>query len=178
MITNGKVVNLSYSLTNSKGQVLDRADTQEPFTYLHGGGQIVPGLESALEGCKVGDRKNVTVAPADGYGELNPELKLQVKKTQFPGGVEIEPGMQFETRAADGNGIVFTVESILGDDVTIDGNHPLAGQTLNFDVEVLAVRDATAEELDHGHAHGADGHGHDEHDHHHDHGGEGEPQGE
>lgn len=159
-IANGKVVNLIYSLKNDQGEVLDRADGDAPFTYLHGGQQIVPGLENALEGLKVGDKKKVKVAPAEGYGELNPELKLTVNKSQFPSKVDLEPGMQFEAHTPDGHGVVFTVEAIEGDQVKIDGNHPLAGQTLHFDVEVLSMRDATAEEQEHGHAHGEDGHHH------------------
>ena len=163
MIKNGKVVNLAYTLKNDGGEVLDQADSKDPFTYLHGGSQIVPGLESALEGLNVGDKKKVTVKPEDGYGEINEELKLSVARSQFPKEMEVEEGMQFETSSPDGAGMVFTVEEIQGDKVMIDGNHPLAGETLHFDVEVLEVRDATAEEVEHGHAHGEDddhGHGH------------------
>lgn len=159
-ISDGKVVDLLYALKNDSGEVLDRADSEAPFTYLHGGQQIVPGLESALTGLKVGDKKNVTVEPADGYGELNPELRLTVGRSQFPGKMEVEPGMQFEAQTPDGHGVVFTVESIEGDKIKIDGNHPLAGQRLHFDVEVLSMRDATDEEKEHGHAHGPDGHHH------------------
>ena len=159
-IANGKVVNLLYSLKNSEGEVLDRADQEAPFTYLHGAQQIVPGLETALEGLKVGDKKQVTVAPEDGYGELNEELKLTVSRTQFPADANLEPGMQFEAHTPDGQGVVFTVEALEGDKIKIDGNHPLAGQVLHFDVEVLSMRDATAEEMEHGHAHGEDGHHH------------------
>jgi FKBP-type peptidyl-prolyl cis-trans isomerase SlyD len=160
MIKNGTVVNLAYSLTNDAGEVLDRADAKDPFTYLHGVGQIVPGLETALEGAKVGDKKKVSVEPAEGYGEVNPELKLVVNRAQFPKGVELETGMQFETSSPDGHGMAFTVEKIEDDKVHIDGNHPLAGQTLHFDVEVLSMRAATEEEMEHGHAHGGDGHHH------------------
>lgn len=160
MIQTGKVVELAYSLKNSEGEVLDQADARDPFLYLHGASQIVTGLETALEGCDVGDKRSVTVQPADGYGEINPELKLVVNRTQFPQDVQIQEGMQFEAHSPDGQGIVFTVEAIEGEKVHIDGNHPLAGQTLHFDVEVLKVRDATEEERSHGHAHGGDGHHH------------------
>jgi FKBP-type peptidyl-prolyl cis-trans isomerase SlyD len=160
MIKNGKVVNLAYSLKNSDGDLLDRADSKEPFTYLHGASQIVPGLETALEGLKTGDKKQVTVQPEQGYGEVNQDLKLTVNRSQFPAGAEIQEGMQFETQTPDGHGLIFTVETIEGDKVTIDGNHPLAGETLHFDVEVLNVRDATEEEKQHGHAHGEHGHDH------------------
>jgi len=160
VISDGKVVNLIYALANAQGEVLDQSDREAPFTYLHGGEQIVPGLEEALNGLKVGDKKKVVVEPADGYGELNPDLKLSVSRAQFPGKVDIEVGMQFETQTPEGHDVVFTIEAIEGDKVKIDGNHPLAGQTLHFDVEVLSMRDATDEEKEHGHAHGEDGHHH------------------
>lgn len=173
-IQNGKIVQLAYSLTSTEGDVLDRADQKEPFVYLHGASQIVPGLESGLEGLKIGEKKKVTVAPEAGYGEVDPELKMAVKRTQFPENVQLEEGMQFESRTPDGHGMIFTVDSIEEDTVHIDGNHPLAGETLHFDVEVLGIRDATDEEKEHGHAHGPggahdhEGHGHEGHDHDHD----------
>lgn len=160
MIKNGKVVDLIYTLKSTEGEVLDEASKEEPFSYLHGAQQIVPGLESALEGLKVGDKKDVTVSPSEGYGEHNPSLKLTVNRSQFPEGMEIEEGMSFEASGADGQGMMFTIESIRGDQVDLDGNHPLAGETLHFSVEVLTVREATDEEMEHGHAHGPEGHGH------------------
>ncbi|HTL11694.1 MAG TPA: peptidylprolyl isomerase [Bdellovibrionota bacterium] len=160
MIASGKVASLVYTLKNSSGEVLDQADRTEPFVYLHGSHQIVPGLESALQGLKPGDKKKVTVPPSEGYGEVNPDLKLEVSRTKFPADAQIEPGMLFQTDTADGE-MIFLVDSIKGDVVVIDGNHPLAGQTLHFDVEVIEVRDATADEKAHGHAHGAHGHDHD-----------------
>ncbi|HLD99705.1 MAG TPA: peptidylprolyl isomerase [Bdellovibrionota bacterium] len=159
-IENGKVVSLAYSLKDSDGKLMDRADSKDPFMYMHGAHQIVPGLEGALEGLNVGDKKSVEVSPRDGYGEKNPALKLTVNKSQFPDTVELESGMQFEAHSADGQSVIFTVESIEGDKVHIDGNHPLAGQTLHFDVEVLGIRQATEEETAHGHAHSGDGHEH------------------
>ncbi len=160
MISKGKVVSLAYTLKDDGGQVLDRAETTEPFSYLHGVGQIVNGLESALEGLKVGDKKVVTVEPKDGYGELNPNLKVSVPKTEFPADAKIQKGMQFVGRSEDGHEVVYTVENVQTDTIQLNGNHPLAGQTLNFDVEVIAVRDATEEEQSHGHAHGPEGHSH------------------
>lgn len=156
MITNGKVVDLSYSLKSSEGRLLDYADSRAPFTYLHGAHQIVPGLENALEGLKIGDKKQVVVAPEEGYGDYNSKLKLEVNRSQFPVDMEIEAGMQFEVETDEGESLLFTVESIEGEKIRVDGNHPLAGQTLHFDVEVLQIRDATAQELEHGHAHGPD----------------------
>jgi FKBP-type peptidyl-prolyl cis-trans isomerase SlyD len=160
VISEGKVVQLAYILKSDEGEVLDEADAQDPFVYLHGADQIVPGLESALEGCKVGDKKTVKVEAADGYGEEDPALVLTVKRTQFPKDVELEEGMQFESELADGSEVVFTVEAIEGDSVSVNGNHPLAGVNLNFDVEVLAIREATSDEIEHGHAHGEHGHHH------------------
>ena len=157
-IQDGKVVGLAYLLKDSKGRVLDRSDSKDPFTYLHGAGQIVPGLESALGGLEIGDKKSVVVAPAEGYGELDPNLKVTVSRSRFPHEAELEAGMQFESTLADGQEVVFTVEGIQGDQVQLDGNHPLAGHTLHFEVEVLAIRDATPEEVSHGHAHDPDGH--------------------
>lgn len=159
-IANKKVVDLAYTLKNSQGEVLDQADKNDPFTYLHGAQQIVPGLENALEGLTTGAKKEVTVQPAEGYGVTNPELKLVVNRSQFPQDAELDAGMQFQAHLPDGEAAIFTVEKVAGDKVHIDGNHPLAGETLHFSVEVLGVRDATQEELEHGHAHGPDGHHH------------------
>ncbi|MCM2279321.1 MAG: peptidylprolyl isomerase [Oligoflexia bacterium] len=159
-VSNGKVIEMSYRLMNAKGEVLDQADSGSPFAYLHGAQQIVPGLESAIEGLSVGDKKNVVVQPEEGYGEVNPALKLVVTRAQFPTGVELKTGMQFEAQGGDGEGLVFMVENIEGDSIHINGNHPLAGETLHFAIEILKVRDATEEEKEHGHAHGGDGHQH------------------
>ncbi len=159
-IRDGSVVNLAYTLKNTGGEVLDRATNEEPFTYMHGGQQIVLGLENALIGLQAGEKKMVKVEPTEGYGEIDLSLKLVVTRAQFPAGLDIKAGMQFETRTPDGHNILFTVEGAEEDKISIDGNHPLAGQTLLFDVEVLSVRDATAEEKAHGHAHGPDGHHH------------------
>ncbi|MDR3606953.1 MAG: peptidylprolyl isomerase [Oligoflexia bacterium] len=160
MIKAGKVVELKYSLKNTKGEILDQADANDPFSYLHGAEQIVPGLESALEGLKVGDKKDVVVSPEEGYGPKSEELRLLVNRSQFPKDMDLKPGMSFEADTGGGHGMAFTVESVSGDKVQLDGNHPLAGETLHFAVEVLKVRDATDEEKDHGHSHSGDGHHH------------------
>jgi len=157
MIEKDTVVGLHYVLTSSKGEQLDKADKADPFYYLHGADNIVPGLETELVGLKVGDSKKVTVSPELGYGELNPALKIQVARNAFPDGAEIAEGMQFAADVGQGQPMPFVVEKVAGDEVFLDGNHPLAGQTLHFDVEVLSVRKATSEELEHGHAHGPDG---------------------
>jgi FKBP-type peptidyl-prolyl cis-trans isomerase SlyD len=159
-ISNKKVVDLVFTLKSAEGEILDQADSNDPFTYLHGADQVVPGLEAGLEGLKVGDKKAVTVSAAEGYGEVDPSLKIAVSRSQFPKGIEIEVGVQFETETPQGEALVFTVNAIEGDKVFVDGNHPLAGQSLYFDVEVLGIREATLDELEHGHAHGPDGHHH------------------
>jgi FKBP-type peptidyl-prolyl cis-trans isomerase SlyD len=159
MIKEGQVVELSYVLKNDKGEELDRADSKQPLAYLHGYGQIVPGLEEALEGLKVGEKKSVTVEPKEAYGEINPDLRMKIEKSHFPAGANIEPGMQFVAEVGEGH-IPFTVHKVEHEHVLVDGNHPLAGETLHFEVEVISTRQATKEELEHGHAHGPDGHHH------------------
>ncbi|MBI4177948.1 peptidylprolyl isomerase [bacterium] len=160
MIRKNSVVGLTYCLTNSEGQELDRAGADEPLSYLHGNGQIVPGLEKELEGLGIGDKRKVTVSPEEGYGEVVPELKVKAKRSNFPADLKIFPGQQFSAEAGAGHTQFFVVQEVEGDDVFLDGNHPLAGQTLHFDVEVVSVRDATKEELAHGHVHGEGGHHH------------------
>lgn len=126
----------------------------EALVYLHGKGNIIAGLEEALVGKAAGDKFNVTIAPQDAYGEFMDNMTQTVDKSMFAGIDELEVGMQFHADVNHGSGIV-TIVAIEDDQVTLDGNHPLAGETLIFDVEVLDVRDATADELAHGHVHGA-----------------------
>ena len=159
MVKKDAVVSLSYTLTNADGEELDKSTSDKPFAYLHGNKQIVPGLENALNGLAVGDKKEVTVPPAEGYGEFVAGLKMDIERTNFPKDIEIQPGMQFSADV-NGNDQVFTVTSLEGGKVQVDGNHPLAGQTLHFDVEVVEIREATAEEMQHGHVHGPGGHQH------------------
>jgi FKBP-type peptidyl-prolyl cis-trans isomerase SlyD len=161
MIKEGSVVTMTYVLTSDEGETLDQADKAEPFTYLHGYGQIVAGLEDAVTGLKAGAKKKVTVSPDEGYGIHDPELKKVVTKNMFPEDAKLAVGMQFVVNMGEDQDIVFTVMDIDGDNVSIDGNHPLAGETLHFDIEVVSVRDATKDEIAHGHAHGAHGHSHD-----------------
>lgn len=158
-IANNSVVSIHYTLTNAQGEQLDSSNGQEPLAYLHGASNIIPGLENALTGKSVGDTLQVTVAPEEGYGPVREELVQEVDRSAFAGIDDIQPGMQFIAKAPWGDQPV-TVIKVEGDSITLDGNHPLAGQTLNFDVEVVEVRAATEEELAHGHAHGAGGHEH------------------
>lgn len=149
-----KVVTIHYTLTDEQGATLDSSSGGEPLSYLHGAGNIIPGLEKALEGKSAGEQVNVTVSAEEGYGERNEELVQQVPMEAFQGVDKVEPGMQFEAQSPDGNVVRVTVTEMAEDQVTVDANHPLAGHALNFDVEVAEVRDATEEELQHGHVHG------------------------
>ena len=154
MIIKNKVVSLSYCLKDAQGKELDRTDTDKPMTYLHGGGAIVPGLENALSGLQIGEKKEVTVKPEEGYGEILDDLKMNVERKMFPAAQKIALGMQFMAELGDGRKHPFTVVEMRDNEIHIDGNHPLAGQTLYFSLEVMEIRDATSEELEHGHSHG------------------------
>lgn len=158
-ISANKVVSIDYTLTNNEGAVIDSSEGRGPLAYLQGHSNIIPGLESALEGKSVGDSLNVTVEPKDGYGERDDNLTQAVPRQMFENADEIQVGMQFQTSTEQGPHIV-TVIGIDDENVTVDANHPLAGETLNFDVSVVEVRDATEEEMAHGHVHGPEGHDH------------------
>jgi FKBP-type peptidyl-prolyl cis-trans isomerase SlyD len=158
-ISANKVVSIDYTLTNNQGEVIDTSSGREPLAYLQGQGNIIPGLESALEGKTAGENIKVTIAPADGYGERDDALTQAVPRQMFENTDEIQIGMQFQTMSEHGPHVV-TVISIDADNVTVDANHPLAGETLNFDVTIVEVREASPEELDHGHVHGPGGHQH------------------
>lgn len=147
MIKKNSVVSMSYCLKNEKGIELDRADKSSPFSFLYGSGQMIPGLEKELEGLGIGDKKDVTVSPSEGYGEFNPQLKMQVPRANFPKDADIQPGMQFEGQGDGGTKTVFTVKAVVGDKIEVDGNHPLAGETLHFSVEITGVREAAQDEL-------------------------------
>jgi len=169
-IAKHSVVSMNYTLKNDQGQVMDTSVGREPLVYLHGAGNIIPGLEAALDGKVQGDNVAVRIAPENAYGVRNPALMQRVPKASFQGVPEIKPGMQFRAQGPQGQVQVVTVTAIEGDTVTVDANHPLAGIPLNFEVSIVEVRTATAEEISHGHVHGAGGqdHGH-EHGHDHDH---------
>lgn len=158
-IADKSIVSIHYTLTNAEGETLDSSVGQEPLIYLQGANNIVQGLENALLGKAVGDSLQVSVAPSEGYGELREDLVQEVDRSAFVGVDDIQVGMQFMAQTPWGEQPV-TVVKFEGESITLDGNHPLAGQTLNFDVEVLEVRAASAEELDHGHVHGPGGHQH------------------
>jgi len=158
-IAQNSVVAFHYTLTNNAGEVLDSSEGREPLTYLHGAGNIIPGLEKELEGRAAGDKLTATIEPSEGYGEKQDQLVQEVPRDAFQGVESVEPGMQFQAQT-QGGPLMVTVTSVEGDTVTVDGNHPLAGQTLNFDVEIASVREASQEEIEHGHVHGEGGHQH------------------
>ena len=152
VIEKDKVVIIDYKLKDSEGELIDSSEGSEPLTYLHGNGNIIPGLEKQLEGKKVGDKLSCMVPPAEAYGDYDKNLIFKVKKSNFAEPDKIEEGMQFEAQGEDGDRVV-TVVAVDGDDVTVDANHPLAGEDLHFDISVVEIRDATEEELRHGHVH-------------------------
>lgn len=159
-ITSDKVITINYILKDDKGVVIDQS-SDASFAYLHGHQNIIPGLESALEDKEKGDSFSLVIEPKDAYGEYNPEITQVIPRSAF-GDVELEVGMQFHAESDVGQPVLITISEINGDDITIDGNPPLAGVTLHYDVDVMDVRDATAEELSHGHVHAhGEGCGHD-----------------
>jgi FKBP-type peptidyl-prolyl cis-trans isomerase SlyD len=158
-IAQDSVVSIHYTLTNDSGETLDSSSGGDPLAYLQGHGNLIPGLERELQGKKVGDKLNVRIAPADAYGEADDSLIQAVPRSAFQGVSDLQVGMQFQAQSNHGPRTV-TVTKVDGDAVTVDGNHPLAGQHLNFAVEVTEVRAATSEELAHGHVHGPHGHHH------------------
>ncbi len=158
-VAKNKVVGIDYKLTDKDGKMIDSSANHGPLYYIQGIGNLIPGLENALEGKKSGDNLKVTIAPKDAYGERNDALCQSVPRAQFESNEGLEVGMQFEVDTEQGE-LVVSVTKIEGDTVTVDGNHPLAGVELHFDVTVKEVRDASAEELAHGHVHGEHGHHH------------------
>ena len=171
-IAEHKVVSIHYTLRDPSGNVIDSSEGSQPLQYIHGMGNIIPGLESALLGKAVGEKLDVVVDPKEGYGERSEDLIQVLPRSMFAGVDTIEIGQQFQ--ATGGNGpVVITVTELSDDTVTVDGNHELAGVALHFAVEIADIRDATAEEILHGHTHGGGGccggghhdHGDDDHDH-------------
>ena len=156
-IQNNSAVSFHYTLTDDDGIRIDSSEGQEPLGYLHGAGNIIPGLEKALEGKTIGDSLTVAVTAAEGYGEVQKELIQEVPKEAFQGIDTIEVGMQFEAQTGQGGTVPVTVIDVTDDLVTVDGNHPLAGKNLNFEVSIEDVREATEEELANGHVNGLAG---------------------
>ena len=155
-VADQKAVTINYTLKDETGQVIDSSEGRTPLTYLHGAGNIVPGLEKALAGKQEGDALAVTLSPDEGYGQRDESQIRNIPRRKLPEG-KIEVGTRLQIKT-DGGYLVATVIGVRGDYATVDANHPLAGKTLHFDVTVVGVRDATAEELTHGHIHGPGGH--------------------
>lgn len=153
------VVKIDYTLTHDDGTVIDSSEGNGPLTYLQGADNIIPGLEEALTGKSAGDELKVSVTPEKGYGERSDEMQQEVPRNLFEGIDKIEAGMQFQSDTEQGP-VMVTVVAVTDETVTVDGNHPLAGVNLNFEVSVLEVREATDEEMEHGHVHGEGGHQH------------------
>lgn len=158
-ISKNKVVQIHYTLKNKEGQVLDSSANAEPLAYIHGIGALIPGLEKELDGKTQGDKLLAVIAPEDAYGQWDSNKEHVVSKQGFKGDEELRSGMRVQVDTGQGHAVAM-VTKIEGDAVTLDLNHPLAGMTLHFDVEIMGVRDATSDELDHGHVHGPGGHQH------------------
>ena len=155
-----QVVTINYTLKDSEGEIIDSTSEGKSFSFLSGSEQILPKLEEAIGGMLIGSKKIVALAAADAYGEYFDDAVQVLQSSEFPKEMEIKEGMEFVTNDADGNQMPFVISKITDEQITVDFNHPLAGEDLTFDVELLDLRDATAEELSHGHAHGAHGHHH------------------
>lgn len=158
-VADGKIVSIHYVLTSDEGEVLDKSGAT-PLPYLHGAGNIVPGLERGLSGHGIGDQVKVDVPPQEAYGHHDPEGIQQVPRAAFPEDIELQAGMQFEAHNEAGEAMPIWISEVAGETIMVDFNHPLAGETLHFDVTIADIRDATAEEREHGHPHGPGCHHH------------------
>jgi len=158
-IEDDKVVAIHYTLKDNSGNTLDSSKGKEPLYYLHGYGQLVPGLEDELEGKALNENFSVRVLAEDGYGKYNDELVYNLDRSKFPDPSNVDVGMTFVSKTKEGNFNLNVVE-VDGDKITLDANHPLAGKELNFDVEVVEIRNATKQEIEHEHVHGPQGHQH------------------
>ena len=159
-ISTNSVVTINYTLKNDQGETLDESQDNS-FLYLHGAGGIIPGLEGQLEGKSAGDEFSAHIEPEDGYGVRDDSMVQVVQREMFEADHPIEEGIQFHAESPEGDMLTVTVTKIEGDEITVDGNHPLAGIALNFDIKIAEIREASAEEIEHGHVHGPEGH----HDH-------------
>lgn len=155
-----KVVTMNYILKDSDGNVIQSTHNSRPFSYLSGNGQIIPKLEEAVDGLLIGGKKNVKVDATDAYGEYDQNATQTIDRKEFPPDLNLEVGMDLMMNSPDGRKIPFSIKELTDENVTVDFNHPLAGKALEFDVELLDIRDATPEEIGHGHAHGDGGHHH------------------
>jgi len=159
-ISNNSVVSINYTLKNDKGEILDSCEGQGPMPYIHGTGNIIPGLEKELSDKEVGAKIVAVIPPEEAYGQLEEGLVQVVPLADFDNKDEVKVGIQFHAQTSEDSASIATIVKVEGEEVTIDLNHPLAGETLHFDVEVVDIRAATEEELAHGHVHGPGGHEH------------------
>jgi FKBP-type peptidyl-prolyl cis-trans isomerase SlyD len=155
-----KVITFNFTVKDKEGLVLDSSENKEPLSYLSGTNSILPKLEETLSGMIIGSKKNVKIAANDAYGEYKEEAVQTVKKEQFPQEAQLVVGARYVANSPDGAQMPFVITDVKEDDITVDFNHPLAGKDLEFDVELVDVRDATPEEMQHGHVHGPGGHNH------------------
>jgi FKBP-type peptidyl-prolyl cis-trans isomerase SlyD len=159
-LTSNKVVTISYIVSDSGGKVVDQAPATHPYSFLSGQNQILPKLEDKIGEMVIGSKKKVSLIPEEGYGEFKEEGIQQVKRSDFPADMDLTVGKRYMADAGDGRHLPFFITAVTDDEITIDFNHPFAGKTLHFEVELLNIREATDEELQHGHVHGAGGHHH------------------
>lgn len=159
-IGQNKVVTMNYTLKDMQGNVIQSTDQKEPFQFLSGNQQILPKLENEIDNMIIGSKKNVKIPAPEAYGEYNEQAIQQVNKNNFPKEVDLQVGMEFVANSPEGQQMPFVVKEIKKEEVVVDFNHPLAGKDLEFDVELVDVRDATLEEMQHGHAHSPNGHHH------------------
>jgi FKBP-type peptidyl-prolyl cis-trans isomerase SlyD len=157
LVQDGQIVAMDYTL-HVDGEVLDSSEGHDPLEFLQGAGNIIPGLESKLYGMTIGESKKVTVAPAEGYGELDPNALVNVPRSQIPTGIPLEIGTEIQVTDQDGHVMVARIDRVEDESVRLDFNHPLAGKELHFDVKIVGLREPTDEELEHGHVHGAHDH--------------------
>lgn len=158
-LTKDKVAIINYTLKDKDSNIMDESNDSS-FSYLHGSKNLIPALEQALEGKQAGDKVNVVVEPENAYGQRDENKIQRVPRKMFPPEQELEVGMPFSSATPDGTAINVVITAIEEHEVVIDGNHPLAGMTLHFDIDLVDVRDASDEELEHGHVHGPGGHQH------------------
>ena len=155
MIMDGQVVSMEYVL-HVDGEIFEESQEGEPLEFIQGEGHIIPGLEDALYGMLVGDKKSVVVAAEDGYGEIDADAFVDVPRKDFPDNIPLEVGVQLQVQNQDGTQMHATIDEITDSIIRLDFNHPLAGKELTFDIQITSLRQATDEELDHGHVHGED----------------------
>jgi FKBP-type peptidyl-prolyl cis-trans isomerase SlyD len=158
-VQNNVVVSMEYTL-HVDNEEIDSSKGQDPLQFLVGHGNIISGLEREMMGMKVGETKDVTIAPADAYGEFDEEAFMNVPRSAFPQDIPVEEGSELTVKDDAGQSRYARIDAIDGDTVTLNFNHPLAGDELHFNVTVVDLREPTAEELEHGHVHQGDGHHH------------------